>query len=289
MSSDNLGESPYDEIMGQAKAFLVLKLDTKNPIEIGSFVSEFTSVASQYGKFVKERHPDLASEAHIFVKQVKKGSIIVEMIPFLPTIFGSDGVVATIEQINAINEFVRAYGGKLRTYSKKDGKIDDATRSDLRDFLGTVQAVALDPDGKLSLESAVYQDGKRKQGAAFHFTTKEAVRAAHNIETHQRAIERRDNADFERVLMVFTQANIKDTPVGKRTSERVKIEAISDRDLPLVYASALAEQRIKHEIQEADENVFKKGFVVDVNVETIGGRPVAYRVTNLHQVIDLPD
>jgi hypothetical protein len=88
--------------------------------------------------------------------------------------------------------------------------------------------------------------------------------------------------------MVFIQANIKDAPVGKKTSERVKIEQIADRDLPLVYASALAEQRIKHEIQVADENVFKRGFIVDVNVETLGGRPVAYRVTNLHQVIDLP-
>ena len=121
MPSDNLDESPYDEIMGQAKAFLVLTLDTKNPIEIGSFVSEFTSVASQYGKFVKERHPDLVSEAHIFVKQVKKGSIIVEMIPFLPTIFGADGVVGT--QINAINEFVRAYGGKLEPIRKKMARL----------------------------------------------------------------------------------------------------------------------------------------------------------------------
>jgi hypothetical protein len=39
---------------------------------------------------------------------------------------------------------------------------------------------------------------------------------------------------------------------------------------------------------KADENVFKKGFVVDVNVRSIGGRPIAYAVTNVHQIIDLP-
>jgi hypothetical protein len=50
----------------------------------------------------------------------------------------------------------------------------------------------------------------------------------------------------------------------------------------------MAEDRIKHEIREADENVFKKGFVVDVNVRSIGGRPIAYAVTNVHQIIDLP-
>jgi hypothetical protein len=59
--------------------------------------------------------------------------------------------------------------------------------------------------------------------------------------------------------------------------------------LALIYASELVEERIKHEIREADENVFKKGFVVDVNVRSIGGRPVAYAMTHVHQVIDLPD
>jgi predicted helicase len=51
----------------------------------------------------------------------------------------------------------------------------------------------------------------------------------------------------------------------------------------------LAEQRIKHEVREADDNVYKKGFIVDVNVQLVGGKPAGYRVTNVHQVIDLPD
>ena len=61
------------------------------------------------------------------------------------------------------------------------------------------------------------------------------------------------------------------------------------RSLPLIYASELAEQQIKHEIAEAEENVFKKGFVVDVNVEMRAAKPIAYKVTHLHQVFDLPD
>ena len=91
------------------------------------------------------------------------------------------------------------------------------------------------------------------------------------------------------VLITFKQSNVKDIAMGKRTGERVAIEDISSRDLPLIYASELAEQRIKHEVREADENVYKKGFIVDVNVQLVGGRPAGYRVTNLHQVIDLPE
>jgi hypothetical protein len=77
--------------------------------------------------------------------------------------------------------------------------------------------------------------------------------------------------------------------VGKPSGEMVKIDEISDRPLALVYGSELAEERIKHEICDADENVYKKRFVVDANVKSMGGRPVAYAVTNLHQVVELPD
>ena len=274
--------------MGGGKPYIIVKLQTKSPIEIGHFVAGFTSVASQYDKFIKERYPDLAAEADIYVKQVTRGSIVVDLLPFVPYgVFGTE-LLTRITHINAVDEFIRSYKDKVGAYFKKNGRHEGADRSDLKDFYGTIAAIANDSDGKATIEAAIVEDGKKKVKTAFKFSTREAARAADQIVAHQRQLERRTHADFERVLMVFTQANIKDTPVGRKTNERVMIEQISDRDLPLVYASALAEQRIKHEIQEADENVFKKGFIVDVNVETHGGRPADYRLTNLHQVIDLP-
>jgi hypothetical protein len=71
-------------LMGATQAYIVVRLQTKNPIEIGDFVSEFTSVSDQYGKFIRENYPDLIPDAEIFVKQVRRGSIIVELLPFVP-------------------------------------------------------------------------------------------------------------------------------------------------------------------------------------------------------------
>ena len=56
-----------------------------------------------------------------------------------------------------------------------------------------------------------------------------------------------------------------------------------------MYASSLAEEQIKYEIRERDENVYKKGFVVDVQVEWVGDRPSVYAITNLHSVIDIAE
>jgi hypothetical protein len=105
--------------MGGAAALIILKIKTKNPIELGDFVAEFTSVASQYDKFIRENHPDLGPEARIYVKQIKKGSIIAELLPFVPFAMFAPQIVSSIEQVNAVNDFVRNYGSKLRSYFKK--------------------------------------------------------------------------------------------------------------------------------------------------------------------------
>jgi hypothetical protein len=39
----------------------------------------------------------------------------------------------------------------------------------------------------------------------------------------------------------------------------------------------------RSEVREADDDGYKKGFVVDTNVLLGGGKAAAYRVTNLHQ------
>ena len=264
---------------------IVLNLKTKNPIELTDFVSAFTSISNQYEKFIRAHYPDMSSDANFFVREVRAGSIEAELIPW--ALQGLSAVVNVIEQVEIVVKFVQNYGGALSPYLG-GSKSPEVTRSDLKDFMGAVSAIANDPNGHATLRAVAFEDGKKKIKAAISFDTSEARQAQRQIEDQQVMIEAKESADHQRVLMVFTQSNIKDATMGKRTGERVKVEEISPRDLPLIYASDLAEQRIKHEVREADDNVYKKGFVVDVNVQLVNGKPAAYRITNVHQVIDLP-
>ena len=69
----------------------------------------------------------------------------------------------------------------------------------------------------------------------------------------------------------------------------IRDSSISDKQLPIMYSSELAENRIKHELRNS-QFPFKIGFIVDVFVETNAtGNPIAYAVTNYHGHIDLSD
>lgn len=271
---------------GDELPHIILNIKTKQAIELSDFVSAFSSIASQYEKFVRLHYPELSGDANIFVREVRAGSIEADLIPW--ALKGLSAVVNVIEQVQIVEKFVRTYGGMLGKYL--DGEQEqDATRSDLKDLMGAVSAIANDPNGRSTVQAVAFEDGKKQIKAVITFDTTQAREAQRQIEDQRLQLESGSSADHQRVLMVFKQSNVKDATMGKRTGERVTIEDISTRDLPLIYASELAEQRIKHEVREADENVYKKGFIVDVNVQLMSGRPVGYRVTNLHQVIDLPE
>lgn len=56
--------------MEQEAAQLVIHLDTQRPIDVDIFVAEFIGLKNQYEKFLRREHPDLASEAKFYVKEI---------------------------------------------------------------------------------------------------------------------------------------------------------------------------------------------------------------------------
>lgn len=236
---------------------------------------------------MRSEHPNLNSEAEIYVKQIRQGSIVADLIPVI--VPGLGAALAAMDSAIIVEDFIKRYGTRLSAYFEKGGRDDTANNSDLKDLLGSVATIANDPNGSAELSCVEWEDDHRGVRATITFNTREAKRATEEIDSHKKEREIRGDADYHRVLMTFHQSNIKEQTMGRRTGEWVKIENIQEKPLPLIYASSLAEQKIKYEIREGIENIYKRGFIVDVNVEIKGGKHVGYRVTHLHQIIDLPD
>ena len=230
---------------------------------------------------MRQAYPDLDSEARIFVKEIRPGSIIADLIPGIASLIGH------MDQVLIIEQFVRVYGERLGKYFRIGGRAENATKSELEGFMGQIAAVANNKNGKGQIRSVAYEDGKRQVRARIDFNTDIAERATREIESHKKELDAVSSADHERVLMVFKRSDIGSAGIGVRSGERVIIEDISDKDLALIYGSNLAEERIKDQMRNTDENIYHKGFVVNVNVTTRNGKSIAYAVTNVHQIIDI--
>jgi hypothetical protein len=272
--------------MERGLPYIQLKVEVDQPLELGDFVGAFTALGAEFERYMRAREAEGDSHAKLYVREVRQGSIVADLLPYLAT-FG--GLADGMQQIMAVEDFVKRYGGRLLAYRRVGGRAEDMTKSALEDFNRQVAAIAHHPKSKLSVAAIEIKNGDHHVRAAFEFDTGEARVIQEQVEIHKYEIEHQTGHLHERVLMTFTRSDVRTTAVGKRSGEQVRIEDISHRSMPIIYASDLAERQIKYEITEAEDNVYKKGFVVDVAVERRQGRVVAYRIMHLHQIIDLPD
>lgn len=267
--------------MAGTNSYLTVTLDLSEPIEISDFAAFFAGLASQFDDYLAERHPDLKGTAKLYVREVRSGSIVADLVPMI------DDVIGLMDNAVIILSFTALFSKRVRTWISGQF-VPTANKSDLKYMGQTIRAVAHDKDGTLRLESMVYKEGLWSKELEVKFNTKEARAAEATIEAQKKALDKTEHVDHERVLMRFRRSDIADAEVGKRSGELVVIEEIQAKPLPLMYGSQLAEERLKDEIRDHD-SVYYKGFVVDVNVQSSNGRNVAYSVTNVHQVLDLSD
>lgn len=281
----------YAELMEGEGAHIRLKLDTNEPIALTDFVGSFVGLGNQFDRFVAADYPDLKGETQVFVQDVRDGCIVADLV----VMFGyavlantAPGLIDMINRGQILTKFVLDVQQRISPYLQ-GGRNPGASKAELSDYLKTVQAIARDPKASASLEAAVFEDGKRQVRAAFKFTANEARMAERQIEAQREEMDAKTAADHERVLLQFVRPSAETGKPGKPGGERGIIEKLHRKALPVLYASDLAEQRIRHEIVQA-EHVFRRLFDVDVNVETnAAGKPVAYRITDFHTSFDPND
>ncbi|MCB2065452.1 MAG: hypothetical protein KDE15_02295 [Erythrobacter sp.] len=277
----------YASAMGENTPHIVLRLNTKEPIELSDFVRAFTSLGNEYERFLREQRPDMADHSTMYVKQVREGSIEAELWNYAPVLAAA--AITHMDQLLILEQFVKQYGKRLRSFFVEGGRLPDAGKRELNDFMGQVAAIANDPNGTAEIKAATYEDKQRQVKAAVRFDTKQARIATRQIEAQKREMESKNDADHKRVLMRFVRPSIEKVTSHKRTGERALIEAVHEKPLAVFYASDLARDRIQHEMKVGEANIFHLLFDVDVNVEFSNGKPVAYRIMAVHDITDSPE
>jgi len=262
--------------------FIEITIHLEEPLELSDLVKSFTGIANQFRDHIAHKHPDLASDATIYVKDLRAGSVILELVPIFTTLYQAADVIVTLD------DFVTLVRGVYAQFASGI-PLAGAKKTDLANYFDTINAIAKDPNGSLHIVASEYHRTKTTQHAAFTITTKGARAARAVIERQQIELRRPAHQVVENELLVFWQSNKKNPTTGKPTGEKAVIEKVSTRPLAVTYETETARERIKYETTKGDRNLYKLGFFVDCYVEELNDRAVAYKITEVHDIIDLPD
>lgn len=274
-------ERPIARLREDDPAHIVIVIDNDDPIELLDFTASLSAMAKEHEAAMRLSRPDVDyDETRLLVVDVRKGSIVLELVPALAPFIATAEVTETAIKFV---EHMKMLAGGLKLAG---GRVQDATTAQLKNMNDAVVAVAKDSAGKLKI-AARHQSGDVIQELII--TRDEARTISENATQQRREIESKGKVQYPRVLMRLHQSSVENLKIGKRTSEKGIVERIDLTPRTLIYASDLAGLRIKDEILQSHGNPFQKGFVIDLDVETVGGKPKVYRVIEVHDVVDLED
>ena len=262
---------------------LTFRYENSRPVELGDLTASLQAVARRFARHVAQGDFELEEDAvKLYVRRISEGSIIVDLtniaVDHVGTIAGAAGGAASlvaIAQTNAIVSFAKSLRDGLGYLVGRGAKPSDMSASELKDLAKVVEPVAKDGKGNIQITAS---DGATVQ-VSVNFNSLEANAIQNRAE--REIADRREpvQTSYRRVLMYWHQAS---KAPGSR-SDKAVIEKISDKPLKVLFDD---DALIKESMLSGKDNPFNIGFFVVVELVTKQGRPVAYQVTHLYEVID---
>lgn len=253
---------------------LLIKIENKQPVELLDLTKSLISLSSQFDSYVSANcECKEEREAKLYVKQVKSGSIIIELVEF-----ATIGMLPFLENSNIVIEFASHLKDIFKYFVKGEGEKPVLTLPDYKDLSGILNTVTKDNGAKL--EVSVVNNGVINN--YLYLDSTESNAAQNRFQREIQGLKEPEEIDkvYEKQLMTWYQArNDKKSKMGNKGI----IDRLNKKPLNVIFNN----DDIKDKMLHGDINFFKTAYVVDVIILTLRGVPSAYKIMKLHQSFDL--
>lgn len=281
-------------VEGFGDARIEIKFDVPQPVELVQLALALQGIARDYRRFMNEqsrgdgrKYAD--EDVRLYVTRVESGSILAELASAVPVI-GS--FMPLIDTSKTFSDYVQAFGATIEYFRglasralTKPEQLDTnkAVANTVADIMGVV---AQQPVGALVVRAGAKKADGEEWWTEVSYTREQALEAQRGALIASKLLDYRGDADYRNVLLYFQRTST-DAPRSEgRTNDKAIIGSISQKALPVYFASELDAARVRDMKADPSQNPFKSAFRVDVNVESDrNGVPRFYRVLHIHEVI----
>jgi len=232
------------------------------------------SLANQFDSYVSKNADSKENrEAKLYVKEIKSGSVIFELVEF-----ATISIIPFIENTNTIIEFGKFFKKTINYFLKNEGEKPDLTPSEYKDFSSILTPVSKDNGSQFNLSTTV--NGNLEMHLHVNSTETNAVQNLIKGELDKLKIPESPDSSTERVLLMWYQAR---TDIKSKVGNKGIIEEISKKPLNITFES----ENLKQEMIHGEINPFRTAYIVDVKVMTIQEKPTVYKIMKMHEYFDL--
>ncbi len=258
---------------------ITLRIEIKNqkPLELLELTKSLISLANQFNSYVTEHGQTKNDrEAKLYVKEIKSGSVIMELVEF-----ASKTAIPFAENVSTIVGFAGHLKKVYNFFLGKEKELPNTfNQSDYKDLSQIVNPIANDNAAQLNVSTTV--NGDLNLYLTLNSTESNAVQHIIEKKSKELKLPSTISATNNKVLLTLYQMR---TDIKAKAGNKGIIEDIHDKPLNLIFDDESINQSMLH----GDFNPNDKIFVVDVIVQTSGGKPAAYKITQFHEAFDKVD
>lgn len=251
-------------------AKLTVKLKNVNPVDLVEYSQSMISLGTEYSDYIAKAEGYLEPEdIKLFVKNIRTGSIIIELMALAPAL------IPFIEHSNTVIDFAKNLKGNIEYLKGNSSTEAVLDKQSLHRIIKFVEPVAKDNGSVMQIDAA-----NNTGTININFNSNEAQtikdRATELLEKMKEPIV----GLHKQVVLYWVQARI-----DKKKGDKAIIESISDKEVKVVFK----DEELKHSILHSQPHPFDFAYIVDVHVETIREKPILYKVIKYYEAIDLPE
>lgn len=252
-----------------SKGELKLEIKNKRPIELLDLTASLTALGDEYLRHLEFEDPEAAaSEVRLYVNEIHTGSVIATLMAASPQLVEAGtyaiSVVSFAEKLHKGYKFLTGLGAKPHNLDNKT----------LQNLNSIAEPIAKDSASQLNI-------GTNFGPIILTLNSGEANHAQNTIRRLMAEDKSVTTGYHEQVVMYWYQAR---NDSKSAAGDRGIIESISDAPVKVLCVN----ERIKQQMVLDVENPFREAYIVDVAVETVKGKPAAYKVMALHEKIPRP-
>lgn len=260
-----------------------LQIEIKNiqPVELLDYTESLFSLGTLYNKYMAN-HPELTwdYDSRLYINEIKKGSIVTVLQDLIPVVIPFADYA---DKFNNIVEFTKYVKSVLYSViNKKDeetGIVPSTPLTDIQDlknFNNFINPIAKDRSSQLNA-GAINISGNVIIN--FNLSSLEANAAQNKIKNLIGEMQEPIQSSYKKEIFIW---HIAKNDVKSQSGDKGIIEKISKKPCKVIFAN----EKIKSEMIDIDENPLHKAFVVDVDVSTIQLKPIAYKITKMYEYFD---
>ena len=250
---------------------LEITINNTKPVVLTDLTMALLGVGQQFERFIEnETNEQHAASSELFIKDVRSGSIIVELIaqaiPVVPLLWQGGSL---LEWVNHAKSVIEWLNGKLANPPK------DLTKQDLKQWSNILEPVAKDHGSQMNF---TVSNGGQVINQIF-ISSEQANAAQNQIKREIGKLEEPDDHTQRKRVMVWYQSKFDSS---SSTGDRAVIESISKVPVKVIFENNAVKKAMLTGDSRFSKQWHELAYIVDVSVQTVQDVPKVYTIINYY-------